>query len=191
MRGFIEKYKVLITVVVCALVFMTVVRQCEKEPTIRTVTETKTVIVHDTITKTVISEPKVVYVKKYVDVKGDTKIVYLEKQDTSATEAKEYKSTIKGTKASAEVTVLTTGDLLDIQGIFTYPELETTTTITKTKSKSGLFLFGQVPLNTNNISVELGLAYQFKNTLMLIGGVQYNDFTKSADLKVGIGVKIF
>ena len=191
MRGFIEKYKVIITVVVCALVFMTVVRQCEKEPTIRTVTETKTVIVHDTITKTIISEPKVVYVKKYVDVKGDTKIVYLEKQDTSATEAKEYKSTIKGTKASAEVTVLTTGDLLDISGIITYPELETTTTITKTKSKSGLFLYGSVPLNTNSINIEAGVIYQFKNTLMLGVGGQYDDYSKSGYLKATIGVKIF
>ena len=117
--------------------------------------------------------------------------MYVDKPSSITIKASQYETVLKGTKASANIKIVSLGEVLDVQGVFTYPELETTTTITKTKAKSGLFVFGQVPLNTNNISVELGLAYQFKNTLMLMGGVQYNDFTKSADLKVGIGVKIF
>jgi len=186
-----NKYKVIVTIVVCSLIFMTIVRQCEKEPKIVTKTVTKTIIKHDTITKTIISEPKTVYVKKYVNVKGKDKIVYLEKQDTSATEAKEYNTILQSNKSTANIKITTTGELLDVSGTITYPEKEKITTITKSRAKSGLFVYGTAPLNTNNISIEVGMAYQFKNTLMIIGGVQYNDFTKSADLKVGIGVKIF
>jgi hypothetical protein len=191
MIDILNKYKVIVTVVVCSLIFMTIVRQCEKEPKIVTKTVTKTITKRDTITKTIISEPKTVYVKKYVNVKGEDKIVYLEKQDASATEAKEYNTILQSNKSTANIKITTTGELLDVSGTITYPEKENTITITKSRAKSGLFVYGTAPLNTNNISIEVGMAYQFKNTLMIIGGVQYNDFTKSADLKVGIGVKIF
>ena len=191
MIDILNKYKVIVTVVVCSLIFITIVRQCEKEPKIVTKTVTKTITKRDTITKTIISEPKTVYVKKYVNVKGEDKIVYLEKQDASATEAKEYNTILQSNKSTANIKITTTGELLDVNGTITYPEKEKATTIIKSRAKSGLFVYGTSPLNTNNIYIEVGMAYQFKNTLMIIGGVQYNDFTKSADLKVGIGVKIF
>jgi hypothetical protein len=189
MKTIWNTYKTLIIVVISALVFITVVRQCEKEPKIVIKTETKYIKVTDTITKTIISEPKTVYVKKYVDVKGETQIVYLDKQDTSALPAKEYKTKLKSNNAVADIKILTTGDLLDVSGVITYNEKETTTTITKTRAKSGLFIYGSAPLNIN--SVEAGLLYQFKNTVGIMVGIEYNDLTNSADIKVGLAVKIF
>ena len=188
---FLNKYKAVIILVVAALLFITIVRQCEKEPKIVTKTVTKIVTQYDTIIKTVISEPKTVYVKKFVNVKGDTEIVYVNASDSSSVKANQYNTTLTSNKASADLKITVDGTLLDVTGVIRYPEKTVTNTVTKSKAKSGLFVFGQVPLNTNNIQVEIGLMYQFKNTLMVTGGVQYNDFTKSADLKVGLGVKIF
>lgn len=185
-----NKYKSMIIIILTAIVIMSVVRMCEDEPKIVTKTVTKTVTKHDTIIKTVISPPKTVYVQKIKTVKGDTEIVYVDSSDNSI-KANEYKSTLKGTKASADVTVVTTGELLSIEGVFTYPEITNTTTIKKTSAKSGLFLFGQVPINANQINVEVGLLYQFKNKIGLMGSLQYNEFTKSVDTKVGLAINLF
>lgn len=55
--------------------------------------------------------------------------------------------------------------------------------------KSGLFLYASVPISNFN-SPEIGALYQFKNTVILGFGAQYNNFTKAPELKATIGIKI-
>jgi hypothetical protein len=191
MKNIFDTYKTLIITIIVCLAFITIVRQCEKEPKTVVKTVTKTVTKHDTIIKTVISKPKTVYVNKYVNVKGETEIVYVKLPDSSTIKANQYNTTLNSNKANAALKITTTGELLDVSGVIIYPKETVTTTITKTSAKSGLFLYGSAPLNTNNISVEVGLLYQFKNTIGVMGGLQYNDFTKSVDAKIGLAVKIF
>ena len=176
---------------IAVILLILVNKACESEAKVTTKTETKTIIVHDTIIKTVISEPETVYVQKIKTVKGDTEIVYVDKTDSTSIKANRYTTEVKSNKATANLKITTTGELLDVTGVITYPEKETITTITKTKDKSGLFMYANMPLNANIINVEAGVIYQFKNKILLMGGVQYNQFTKSADLKAGIGIKLF
>ena len=170
------------------LIIVLVVKQCEKEPKIVVKTVTKTVV--DTVKTVEIKEvPKTVYVNKYITKEGDTKIVYVKVKDSSTIEAKQYDTKLESNKATANLKITTTGELLDVSGIITYPEL--TTTITNYKNKSGLFIYGNAPLKQDYLNAEIGLLYQFKNTVGIMAGVQYDDFTRKANYKVGIAVKIY
>ena len=55
--------------------------------------------------------------------------------------------------------------------------------------KSGLFLYGKVPI-TNFNSPEIGVLYQFKNTLIIGAGAQYNNLTQAPEVTATIGIKI-
>jgi hypothetical protein len=192
MKGFIKNNGGLISGLIGGLIFISVVRNCENEPKVKIETKTEVVTVHDTITKVKIDTIYTpVIIEKIKNVKGETKIVYIDTTTNTSIEAKKYDTSLKSNNAQADLQITTTGKLLDVQGIITYPKETITNTITKTKAKSGLFLYGQVPVNRNNINIEAGAIYQFKNSLMILGGVQYNQFTNSGDIKVGIGVKIF
>ena len=57
------------------------------------------------------------------------------------------------------------------------------------RKKSHLYVFVTTPLNFGQ--PELMAVYTFKEKLMTGIGIQYNEFTKSADLKIGLGIKIF
>lgn len=189
---FLTINKEIIAIAIGMITLMGLIKACEDEPKVKIKTVTKVVKVHDTITNvkidTIYSR---VIVEKIKNVKGETKIVYIDTTTNTSIEAKQYKTTILSNEASANLKITTSGELLDVQGTIDYPKEVKTITKTITKSKSGLFLYGQVPINTNNINIEAGAIYQFKNSLMVLCGVQYNQFTKSGDIKVGIGIKIF
>jgi len=57
------------------------------------------------------------------------------------------------------------------------------------RKKSHLYLFVNTPLNFGQ--PEVLLIYSLKERLLIGTGFQYNDFTKSADIKIGLGIKIF
>ena len=193
-RGIFNKNKTLIAIIFIALLVIFIVKKCEDEPRIITRTETKIITKVDTIVKTVIGKPKTVYVAKY-STKWRDSIVYVEGTSDGTNEgtikALQYETVLKGTKASANIKIVSLGEVLDVSGTFTYPEKETTTTITKTKAKSGLFIYGSVPFNTNNINIEAGVMYQFKNTIIVGVGGQYDDFSKSAYLKGTVAIRVF
>jgi hypothetical protein len=193
MINILNKYKIVIIAIVTFLVLLTVVKQCEQEPKIVTKTVTKTETKTDTIIKVQIKEvPKIVYINKYIDVKGDKVIVYVDKPtDSSTIKANQYDTEIKSNNATAKLKITTSGELLDVTGVIEYPKETVTTTINKTSAKSGLFIYASAPINNNNLNIEVGGMYQFKNTLLLLGGVQYNQFTKGLDAKIGLGIKIF
>lgn len=176
--------------IVIAILLIWLNRQCEKEPEIIVKTVTKTVIVKDTITETIIKEvPKTVYVERIKTVKGKDSIIYLDKPSDGSITANQFDATVKANDATAQLKITTTGQLIDVLGTIDYPRTKTTTTIIKNRDKSGLYIYGSTTIQ--NIQPELGLLYQFKNKAFISSSAQYNDFTNSIDGKIGIGVKVF
>ena len=114
--------------------------------------------------------------------------MYVNKADSTTIAANEFKAKLTSNNATADLKILTTGELLSVTGKITPQEKRITTT--KIKDKSGLYIYGMLPLN-KTVSPEVGALYQLRNKMFISGGVQYNDLTKSIDFKVGIGIKIF
>ena len=174
------------------VLIIVLLKQCEGDE--RTVAKTKIeyVKVTNTVTKTKIDTIfKKVYVNKYVDKQGENVIVYVDKPNDSTIEANKYNTTLLSNNATAELEITTTGELLDVSGVITYPEKETTTTITKTRDASGLYLYGSAPIKSKALTPEIGLQFNIKNKMFISSGVQYNNITNNLDIKVGIGVKIW
>ena len=172
------------------VLIIVLIKQCDGNE--RTVTKTKIeyVKVTDTVTKTKIDTIfKKVFVNKYVDKQGENVIVYVDKPNDSTIEANQYNTTLLSNNATAELEITTTGELLDVQGTINYSQKETTTETLKIRDASGFYIYGNMPVNS--AQPELGVLYQLKNKMFISAGAQYNQFTKSADLKVGLGVKIF
>lgn len=190
--NFLSINKNIIGIVIGIITLLGLVKACENEPKIKVKTETKLITLYDTITRVKIDTIYTpVIIEKIKNIKGETKIVYIDTPSNTSIEAKQYDTSLKSNNAQADLQITTTGELLDVQGVIKYPKEIITKTITKTKDKSGLFIYGQVPVNQNNINIEAGAIYQFKNSIMVLGGVQYNQFTNSGDIKIGIGIKIF
>lgn len=160
-------------------------KQCSKEP--KTIVKTEYVKVTDTITKNIIDTvSKLVYVEKTKTIKGKDTIIYKDKPTYTSITANQYNTTLESNNASADLKITTTGELLDVQGTINYTkEIKTIK-----QPQSGLFLYSDVPITKPHTNVELGLIYQFKNSILIKGGAQYNNFTKGVDFKVGIGIKL-
>lgn len=186
--SWIKKNWLLILIGVVCLIALN--KQCEKQKTI-TKTVTKIEYISDTIRTVEIKEvPKIVYVERTKTIKGKDSIIYKDKPNDITIQANQYQTTLKSNDATAEVQITTTGQLLDVKGIITYPKVKETLTVTKTKQSSGLFIYGDLPI-TNNFNPEVGAIYQFKNTALIKTGIQYNSITNNIDFKIGIGIKIF
>ena len=182
----------LLYVVIGLIIAFALCKQCEGEPKVVTKTVTKVTKVHDTITEVKIDTFYTrVYVEKVKTVKGKDSIIYKDKPSETTITANQYETTLKSNKASAELKITTTGQLLEVSGTITFPEKETTTTITKTRDASGLYLYGSAPITAQALTPELGLQFNIKNKMFVSSGVQYNNITNNVDLKVGIGVKIW
>jgi len=162
------------------------IKKCEQEP--RVITKTEYIDRVDTITKTIISDPKTVYVNKYKTVKGNDSIVYVKTPDSTTINANLYNTQLLSNNATADLKITTTGELLDVQGVIKYTEEKTT--ITKIKDKSGFYIYGMMPLN-KTVSPEIGALYQVKNKLFISAGLQYDKHIKTVNIKIGIGIKIF
>lgn len=172
------------------IIIIVLVKQCEGEP--RTIVKTKTeyIKVTDTVTNTIIQEvPKTVYVERTKTIKGKDSIIYKNKPSETTIKANQYQAEIQSNNASADLQITTTGELLDVQGTINYTKEIKTIETTKIRDASGLFIYTNMPVNS--IQPEVGALYQFKNKMFISAGAQYNSFTKSADLKIGLGIKIF
>jgi len=173
---------------IAIVIIIVAVKQCEeKETKIETVIEYLKVT--DTITKTIISEPEKIYVERVKTLKGKDSIIYVDKKTSTAIQVNNYDTKLESNNASADLNIVTTGELLEVTGTINYTQENKTTTITEYKSKSGLFLYGKVPVSNFN-SPEIGVLYQFKNSLIIGSGVQYNNFTQKPELTATIGIKI-
>ena len=167
------------------IILFALLKQCENDPIIKIETKTITKIVTDTIVKTNIVEvEKKVYVEKFKD-----SIVFTDKPSETTTTATQYKTKLESNNATADIVITSLGEVLNVQGTITYPEKEIITNITKTKNASGLFVYGSTAINNFN-SAEVGLMYQFKNTVGVMAGVNYNIITTQPELRVGILIKL-
>lgn len=176
--------------IIGAIILIVLFKQCEGET--KTIVKTETIIekVVDTIKTVEIKEvPKEVIVNRYINKEGEKVIVYVDKENDSSIVANNYKTKLKSNNAIANLEIVTTGELLDVKGTIEYNKETTITTIKEYKDKSGLFIYGSTPINTFN-SVEIGLMYQFKNKVGIMGGVNYNSATKQPEVKVGLLIKI-
>ena len=141
--------KRLIYIVAAFIIMFALIKQCEGEPKVVTKTVTKVIKVHDTITEVKIDTFYTqVYIDKVKTVKGKDSIIYKDKPSETTTTAKQYNTTLKSNEASAELKITTSGELLDVSGVITYPKKETTTTITKTRDASGFYIYASMPIST-------------------------------------------
>lgn len=172
------------------VVLLVVVKTCEQEPKIKTVTKIEYVTKTDTIKETLIDSVYIPrYVIKTVTEKGKDSIIYVDKDTDNAILAREYDTEVKTDSASAKLKITTTGELLDVKGTITWLKEEKTTTITKIKPKSGLFLYGEVSApNMENIAI--GLDYQLRNTILLGVSASHNIITKDVYLNAKVGFRI-
>ena len=178
----------IIYIIIGFIVAFAVLKQCEGKPRTITKTVTKIEIVHDTINNTIIKEiPKKVYIEK--TKKGDTVVVYKDKPSETTIETSKFEVELLSNDASAMLTI-TANELYDVQGVITYPRIETTTETIKIRDASGLFIYGNLPIN-NIQSPEVGVLFQIKNKLFISTGAQYNHLSQQLDYKVGLGVKIW
>jgi len=165
--------------------FFAVLKQCEGEPKVITKVKTKVTTVHDTITEVKIDTN---YVRVYVEKTKDS-IVYVSQPTDSTITANQFTTNLKSNNANAKLQITTTGELLDVSGIITYPEKETTVETIITRDASGFYIYGNLPIN-NMVSPELGVLLQVRNKMFVSGGVQYNNFTQKMDFKIGLGIKL-
>lgn len=179
-----------IYIVVGFIIMFALIKQCEGDPKVVTKTVTKIVKVTDTINEVIIKEvPKKVYIEK--TKKGDTIVVYKDKPSETTIEAKQYETLLTSNEATADLKITTTGELLDVSGIITYPEKETTTTITKTRDASALFIYANAPISSTALSPEVGALFNVKNKLIFGAGVQYNNITNNVNATFTLGVKVW
>lgn len=191
MKTKISIWWLLITAIIVSALF----KQCKSEP--KTTVKTKEVIKWktDTITNVVIKEvPKIVNVNKYIDKQGEKVIVYVDKRNDSTITANQYQTEIKSDSATAKLSITTTGELLDIQGVITYPRIEKTTTITNTVDASGRFMYLKTDVLDNFKSVDAGVFLHLNNKLGLLLEVGYDDRIKQVsnngfNSSLGIAIK--
>ena len=190
-KGLKLNYKYIITVAVLVLSFILINKCVEQEPEIVVKEKVVYKTVTDTITKVEIKEvPKVKYVTKVQTVKGKDSIVYVSKETNNAIEVNEYNTELKSNNATANLKILTTGELIDVKGSITYKQKETTIETIKKRNKSGLFIYGETSIQPALQRYELGLDYQFKNTIILGVSTSYNDTAKQTYFNAKIGIKI-
>ena len=139
----------------------------EKEPKVitKTIVEWKM----DTIKVVEISKPKIVYVERYINIKGKDSIVYVNKPTSTTTKANDYQTTLLSNKAKANLNIITTGQLIDVTGDIEYPETTNTITTTKKVAKNGLF--ASVQSDPSFITFGGNLDLVLKNKIILGGGV--------------------
>jgi hypothetical protein len=165
-----------------------VFRGCkEKEPKVitKTVIEWKS----DTITVVEISKPKIVYVERYINIKGKDSIIYRDKPTTNTTTANDYQTILLSNKAKANLNIVTTGQLIDVTGDIEYPEITNTITITKKVAKNGLF--ASVQSDPSFITFGGNLDLVLKNKIILGGGVLKVPENPNPYVTFKAGIKIF
>lgn len=180
--------------IVAVIAVFLLVHQCSKghKEIIKTKTVTETKIVHDTIVKTEIKKEKMpVYVERLKTVKGKDSIVYREIPTETTEEANIYMTTLKSNKATAELNITALGDVLDVKGVITYPEVTKTITNDIYHQKGGLFLYGAANMDKSPDVFEVGLDWSIKNKWMVGVGVNYNDISNDMNVMFKVGIKIF
>lgn len=200
MKTFWNNYKLLITVGVTMLVCILINKSCETPPSVTTTTTIDVKHIVDSIKSTIIlPKPEKVYVEiiKTKWKKGDTEyipkdsLVYITIPSETSTEANKYSSVLAANDAVANLSIVTTGKLLDVKGTISYPEKTITNTIIERRDNSGGFLYGEIPISSSPGRFELGVDYHIKNKILTGISVDYNTLTNNTSVNVKLGFKIF
>ena len=150
---------------------ITLAHQCEQE------TKTVTTIEYDTVTDTINTitiqkVPTKVYVTKTKTIKGKDSIIYKSKPDSTTIDANIYKTELKSNNALANLTIVTSGELLDVSGTITYTQENKT--VKTTKALSGKFIYAKFNVSEPLQDAELGVFMHLNNKIGFIGSVNYD-----------------
>ncbi len=183
-----KKTKEISIILLSVLVLFLLSRGC-KEPEPKIKTKDKVRIIKDTITVVEISKPKIVYVERVKTIKGKDSIVYKEKPTEATSIAKQYNSMLKSNKATADLKITTTGELLDVSGVIEYPETTITTTVKEKVPQSGLFLFGQSDPTFETFGG--GADIVIKNKIIIGAGLLKVNEINNPYVTLKVGLKLF
>ena len=178
--------------VVLFIVLTALLNQCQgvsNDNPVIVETDTIIKIKTDTVINTIINEvPKTVYVEKVKTIKGKDSIIYKDSPSETTITANQYETKIESNNAFADLNITTTGELLDVSGVITYPEKETTTTITNTVNSSGFYIYGSSSLQ--DFTPELGVLYNFKSKAIIGLGGHIDQITKDLNVVGTIAIKL-
>lgn len=183
-----DKAKLILIAVVVVLVGL-LIQECQRPPEVKTVIEYQTKT--DTITKTKIIPGDIRYVQLTKTVKGRDSIVYVEKpseNDSITIEAREFKTTLEADSARADLSILSTGQVLGVSGSITWQEKKTTKYIETFRPR--LYLYGETSVNPVLEKAELGLDYSMKKYIIGVSAEHIFGIEETF-FNVKVGVKLF
>ena len=151
--------------------------------------EIETKQIKEPIVDVKIPKPKIVYVESLRIEKGKDSIIYSEKPTETTTLAKQYDFNLKSKKATADLKITTTGELIDVSGAISYPETIITKTIEKEVHNNGLFLY--VQSNPAFQTFGGGADLVIKNRIILGIGVLKINGLENAYITGKVGLNIF
>jgi hypothetical protein len=192
------KYIFQIALVIIAIIFF--VDKCSPdipEPTTTTTIDIEQI--KDSIKNVIVNSIEPIYIdtsKTTIKwLKPDKEIVkvtdtfYLNSDSTNLVSANKYSLTLESNKATADLDITTTGELLDIDGVINYPKETVTIKETIVNNAPHLSLYTMSP--TNRFSPEIGLIYKTKGSLSFMLSGTYNELINQGELKVGAAITIF
>lgn len=200
MRTFWNNYKLLIVIGLTVFVCVLINKSCETPPSITTTTKIDIKHIVDSIKSTIVTQdPEKVYVEiiKTKWKKRDTvyvpkdSLIYVKVPSDTSIEANKFTTSLIANSAVANLSIITTGKLLDVKGTITYPKEIITNTIIERRNNSGGFLYGEIPISSSPGSFELGVDYHIKNKILTGISVDYNTLTNNTSINVKLGFKIF
>lgn len=180
------------------IILVALMQQCEGNTKTVTNTEVNITEVIDSVRRATLKDVKTVYIdtsKTYTKwLKGKTitkdSIVYVDKSNESTIKANQYFTEIQSDSATAKLNITTTGELLDVQGVITYPRIETTTTITNTRDASGKFIFLKTDMLNPLQNLELGVFAHINNKFGVIASINYDKrLNNNSSVTIGGAIK--
>lgn len=176
-------------VIIIAIILL--VRGCEHEPKIKTITKIVYKERTDTITNTIIKEGKPIYYEVIKTIKGKDSIVYVTKPSDSSLKAQIYDVNIKTDSSSADLKITSLTKPIDVFGTIKCFNKETKTKETIIKAKSGLFIYGETSVSPMLENIGVGLDYQIKNDVIIGTSVNYSTLDKNVYFNVKLGFRVF
>jgi len=176
-----------------------IVKSCEPKPIIKVKTEVNIKDIIDSVRTATLKGVKPVYIDTSKSeiryIKGKTifkdSIVYVKTPNDNTIKANQYDTKLTANNATAKLKITTTGDLLDVSGTIEYKKKETTTTVSKIVPMSGLFIYGGASVVPMLQSVEVGVDYQIRNTVIIGINADHNFQYNFNSIGVKLGVNIF
>lgn len=179
------------------------VTECNNKPSTTTKTTIETKPISQPIKDVVIGEPTVVDYKpsNKTSEQSDTRTpepritpseAVIEEPITSEENdvVNKYPVTLKSNDATANLQVFTTGTLLDVEGVITYPEKTITKETTITKDASGLFLYAQTSMVPMLEQFQVGVDYVIKNKYIIGTSASYNTISTNGYVNLKVGFKL-